>query len=50
MLKEAIEEEKSSKEIVAELKDAVAKHNITESVSGSSAFPGLVLSSSLALA
>ena len=34
MLKEAIEEEKSSKEIVAELKEAVAKHNITECVSG----------------
>lgn len=30
MLKEAIEEEKSSKEIVADLKEAVAKHNITE--------------------
>jgi len=33
MLKEAIEEEKTSKEIVAELKDAIAKYNITESVS-----------------
>jgi len=31
MLKEAIEEEKTSKEIVAELKDAIAKYNITES-------------------
>ena len=33
MLKEAIEEEKTPKEIVIELKDAVAKHNLTEAVS-----------------
>ena len=33
MLKEAIEEEKTPKEIVVELKEAVAKHNITEAVS-----------------